>query len=662
MKAKNSSVLPNQDLLYLFNEGTYYHAYQTFGAHPSVENGEAGVRFTVWAPGVRSVRIAGEYNGWQEDGPSLAPVGSTGVWTGFVPGIAEGTRYKYLIETSVGEQLYKADPFAFYAEQRPCTASIVHTLDYTWHDTRWMEKRARTNHFQTAKNIYEVHLGSWRQHKQEQDPDDPAAPEADPDDTARFYTYRELAETLVPYVRDMGYTHIELLPVMEHPFDGSWGYQLTGYYAATSRYGTPQDLMYLIDCAHRAGIGVILDWVPGHFCRDSHGLGRFNGEMLYEKDDHKQWGTYKFDFGRNEVRSFLLSNAMFWLDRYHVDGIRVDGVSSMLYLNFGVENPGEKRYNRNGGEEDLEAVAFLQEFSRMVGTYFPGVFTVAEESSAWPLVTAPPENGGLGFHYKWDMGWMNDTLKYMSVDFPYRPGCHNMLTFSMMYAFNENFMLPLSHDEVVHGKCSLIGRMPGDYWRQFAGLRLLALYQMTHPGGKLNFMGNEFGQFIEWRYYDELEWFLLDYASHRDHQAFIRALNHVYLKEKALWDCDHSWQGFSWIDADNAGQGILSYVRRSASGRIITAVVLNFGVQSYEHYRIGVPKPGYYRELISSDHPAFGGSGKINETEIPAEAVEFHGQPYSIEITVPPLGGTILKRVRKQEETTICSQEKKTSK
>ncbi len=658
MKANETSVTLNQDLLYLFNEGKYYHAYHTFGAHPGAENGTDGVRFTVWAPGVRSVRVVGDYNGWQEDGYALAPVGSTGVWTGFIPGIIEGMRYKYLIETSVGEQLYKADPFAFYAEQRPCTASIVHELDYNWRDGRWMEKRMRTDHFRQPKNIYEVHLGSWRQHPRQ----DERETNDDTQDIEQFYTYRELAEALVPYVRDMGYTHMELLPVMEHPFDGSWGYQVTGYYAATSRYGTPQDLMYLIDCAHRAGIGVILDWVPGHFCRDSHGLGRFNGERLYEKDDHRQWGTYKFDFGRSEVRSFLLSNAMFWLDRYHVDGIRVDGVSSMLYLNFGVENPGEKKYNKNGGEEDLDAVSFLQEFAHMVGQYFPGAFTVAEESSAWPLVTAPPEDGGLGFHYKWDMGWMNDTLKYMSVDFPYRPGCHNMLTFSMMYAFHENFILPLSHDEVVHGKCSLIGRMPGDYWRQFAGLRLLAMYQMTHPGGKLNFMGNEFGQFIEWRYYDELEWFLLDYASHRNHQAFIRALNHVYVKEKALWSCDHSWQGFSWIDADNAEQGILSFVRRAASGRITMVAVLNFGVQAYEQYRIGVPRPGYYRELISSDHTAFGGSGKVNEAPVQAQPIPFHGQPYSIEITVPPIGGTILKRVRKQEETPTCLQEKKTLK
>lgn len=604
MKAKNPSVLPNQDLLYLFNEGTYYHAYQTFGAHPSVENGEAGVRFTVWAPGVRSVRIAGDYNGWQEDGPSLAPVGSTGVWTGFVPGIAEGTRYKYLIETSVGEQLYKADPFAFYAEQRPCTASIVHTLDYTWHDKRWMEKRARTNHFQTAKNIYEVHLGSWRQHKQEQGPDDPSAPEADPDDTARFYTYRELAETLVPYVRDMGYTHIELLPVMEHPFDGSWGYQLTGYYAATSRYGTPQDLMYLIDCAHRAGIGVILDWVPGHFCRDSHGLGRFNGEMLYEKDDHKQWGTYKFDFGRNEVRSFLLSNAMFWLDRYHVDGIRVDGVSSMLYLNFGVENPGEKRYNRNGGEEDLEAVAFLQEFSRMVGTYFPGVFTVAEESSAWPLVTAPPENGGLGFHYKWDMGWMNDTLDYCRTAPAYRGMNYHKLTFSMMYYYHDHFLLPLSHDEVVHGKATILQKMNGQYEKKFPQARILYMYMYAHPGKKLNFMGNEIGQLREWDEKRQQDWNLLDFPVHREFHRFMMDLNHIYLQHLALSEKDYDPDGFRWLDCHQEERCIYAFERIGSSERIIA--VFNFS-NCEQIYQLKVRNSQTVQVLLSSNWVIYGG-------------------------------------------------------
>lgn len=639
MSVNYTSVSIDPNLLYLYNTGTYYHAYRTFGAHRAqAEDGTTGVRFTVWVPGARSVRVVGDYNFWMAEGFDLSPIDSTGVWTGFMPGFDAGMRYKYCIVTADGETLYKADPFAFQAELRPSTASVVADLSYEWRDEKWLAKRAATNHFEAPKNIYEVHLGSWQQHVVETD---------DPGDPRKFYHYRELAKTLVPYVKKMGYTHVELLPLSEHPFDGSWGYQNTSYYAATSRYGEARDLKFLIDSFHRAGIGVIMDWVPGHFCRDSHGLGRFNGNMLYENMDHEQWGTYKFDFGRAEVRSFLLSNAMFWLEEYHVDGIRVDGVTSMLYLNFGVEDPGRQRKNRFGGDADLEAVSFLQEFARMVGQYFPGVFTAAEESTAWPLVTAPTDAGGLGFHYKWDMGWMNDTLKYMKQDFPYRPGCHNMLTFSMMYAFNENFILPLSHDEVVHGKRSLIGRMPGDYWRQFAGLRLLALYQMTHPGGKLNFMGNEIGQFIEWRYYESVEWFLLQYENHQKHQDFVRALNHIYKKEKALWECDHDWKGFSWIDADNAEQGILSYVRKTKSGRAMDVVVLNCGVMAYGNYRIGVPQPGLYQEIFNSDDSAYGGSGCVNTEPVRAEAVPFHGQPYSIEIKVPPIGGTIIKRVKK---------------
>jgi len=465
-----------------------------------------------------------------------------------------------------------------------------------------------------------------------------------------FYTYRELADTLLPYVKEMGYTHLELLPVMEHPYDGSWGYQLTGYFAATSRHGAPQDLMYFIDACHRAGLGVILDWVPGHFCRDAHGLGRFNGEKLYESFDHPQWGTYEFDLGRSEVRSFLMSSATFWLEMFHADGIRVDGVSSMLYLNFGLEGDAAQRTNSEGGDSNLEAIRFLQEFNQMVGRNFPGVFTVAEESSAWPLITRPPEQGGLGFHYKWDMGWMNDTLRYMHTDFPGRPQNHNLLTFSMMYAFSENFILPLSHDEVVHGKCSLIGRMPGDYWRQFAGLRMLALYQMTHPGGKLNFMGNEIGQFIEWRFYSGIEWFLLDYPHHQQQQAFIRALNHVYLEESSLWQQDFDWKGYQWLDADNAAQSILLYARHGRRPNDVTVVAINFNTASYPEYRIGVPKGGWYRELINSDREEFGGSGlHFNDRPVKAEKIPCHGQPWSVRIQMPPMGGTVLKLSRSPE-------------
>ena len=619
-----------------FARGECCRGYRWLGAHFTRENGADGVRFAVWAPGVRSVRVVGEFTSWQPGECWLRHV-SGGVWAGFVPGVAEGALYKYLIETAAGELLYKADPCAFAAELRPGTASrAVKLTGYRWRDGDWMAARKGRDHFREPLNIYEVHLGSWRQH------DVPRAGEQDVPPGA-FYTYRELADTLVPYAKDMGYTHIELMPVMEHPLDGSWGYQVTGYFAATSRYGGPKDLMYLIDRCHRAGLGVILDWVPGHFCRDSHGLGRFNGEKLYEDQDHVQWGTYTFDFGRGEVRSFLLSSAVFWLERFHADGIRVDGVTSMLYLNYGVDDPARQRRNRNGGEENLEAVEFLRQFNRTVGEQFPGVFTAAEESTAWPMVTKPPEQGGLGFHYKWDMGWMNDTLRYLQTDFPWRPGAHEKLTFSMMYAFSENFILPLSHDEVVHGKCSLIGRQPGDYWRQFAGLRLLALYQMTHPGGKLNFMGNEFGQFIEWRFYEGLEWFLLDYDHHRQHQDFIRQLNRLYRAEPSLWRREHGWDGFEWIDPDDRADSILSCARRGDSDDV-TLVVINFRTDSHFGFRLGAPEPGRWREIFNSDEERFGGSGlHYNPGVLRTEEILANGRAQSLTLTVPPLGGVILR-------------------
>ena len=630
--------ITEQDL-WLFGEGTNYYSHRILGAHLITVNGEPGVRFAVWAPGARRVQVVGEFTQWEQSPAELECLGSSGVWAGFVPGLGEGELYKFRIETAAGEVLYKADPYAFSAELRPGTCSRVADLDgYAWKDGAWMRRRAKADHFKKPLNIYEVHLGSWKQH------DVPRPGEKDVPPGA-FYTYREAAEELIPYVKEMGYTHIELMPLMEHPFDGSWGYQVTGYFAATSRHGSAKDLMYLVDCCHRAGIGVILDWVPGHFCRDAHGLGRFNGEKLYEDMDHAHWGTYTFDFGRKEVRSFLLSNAVFWMERFHADGIRVDGVSSMLYLNFAIDDPAQKRYNQYGEEGNLEAVSFLQEFNRVIGTNFPGAFTVAEESSAWPNITAPPEVGGLGFHYKWDMGWMNDTLRYMQTDFPWRSGEHGKLTFSMMYAFSENFVLPLSHDEVVHGKKSLIGRQPGDYWRQFAGLRLLALYQMTHSGGKLNFMGSEFGQFIEWRYYEGLEWFLLGYDSHKKHREFIKALNRVYLEQTSLWQRDHGWDGYEWIDADDNQRGILSYVRKGERPNDLTVTVLNFQTDSHFGFRIGVPKPGRYKEILNSDDECFGGSGlHYNPQVLQAEKVPCHGKPWSVCLTVPPLGGVILKK------------------
>ena len=483
-------------------DGVNYDAQKLFGAHAAPD----GVSFCVWAPNARSVRVTGDFCSWS-DGAHWLSRDRFGIWRGFVPGACAGQLYKYIVEGADGSVVWKADPFALAAEVRPGTASRIHTLSYDWTDGEWMANRRALG---GPRNIYEVHAGSWRRH---------------PDGS--FYTWYELADSLVPYIKDMGYTHLELLPVTEHPFDGSWGYQTTGFFAATSRFGEPEGLMHLINECHRAGIGVILDWVPGHFCRDAHGLGRFDGTALYESGDMPGWGTYKFNYARNEVRSFLISSALFWLEEYHADALRVDGVSSMLYLNFGVDDPARKKYNERGGEEDLAAVAFLQALNTVIGRRVPGAATYAEESSAWPLVTYPPEKGGLGFHYKWDMGWMNDTLRYLSIDFDGRKYNHGLLTFSMMYAFSENYILPLSHDEVVHGKRSLIGRMPGDWWRQFAGARLLPMYAACHPGGMLSFMGNEFAQFIEWRDYEELEWFLLQHATHAGVQAFIRELNHV---------------------------------------------------------------------------------------------------------------------------------------
>ena len=650
---------PTKDLLYIFGEGKYYHAYHIFGSH--IER--KGVRFTVWAPFVKSVSVIGDWNDWQprkgsylDGGDYLEPFGETGAWTGLLTGPKKGMCYKYLIETEKGKLLYKADPYAIYSQQRPETASIIWDLKYKWEDTDWMTRRKQKDHFREPANIYEVHLGSWRRHHLEA-----AEADADTSDTASFFTYRELADTLVPYAKRMGYTHLEILPVMEHPLDASWGYQTTGFFSATSRYGKPEDLMYFIDRCHQNGLSVILDWVPGHFCRDAHGLAQFNGHKLYEEMEHPNWGTYKFDFGRGQVRSFLLSSAMFWLEQFHADGLRVDGVSSILYMNFGIDDKKKMRFNKDGSESDNNAIGFFQDLARMVGEYFPDIYTIAEESTAWPLVTYPPDDGGLGFHYKWDMGWMNDTLKYMHIDFPSRSEFHSLLTFSMMYAFNENFILPLSHDEVVHGKQSLIDRMPGDYWRQFANLRLLALYQMTHPGKKLTFMGSEIAPFIEWREYEELEWFLLDYEAHKKHQDYVKALNHFYKKERALWSNDHDWSGFTWLDADNKDQNILSYIRASAAGRSKLVVALNFGVQTFKGFRIGVPQPGTYQEVFNSDKPEYGGSGQLLTKPVKAEKIPMHGQPYSIEITIPPVGGTIWKRTGAEPRVTKAPGKKSAS-
>ena len=616
----------SEELIYLYNTGKCYHAYRTFGAHP-VDN---GTQFTVWVPGVRGVKVTGDFVDWIPGaGHDLEQIGDTGIYTGFVEGAQAGNKYKFDIELESGEHILKSDPFAFSSELRPETASVICEDTYDWGDSEWIRKRGQTDSFRSPMNIYEVHLGSWER--------EPGSEE--------FYTYREVADRLIPYVQEMGYTHLELLPVMEHPLDASWGYQVTGYYSPTSRYGSPSDFKYFMDKCHQAGIGVILDWVPGHFCPDAHGLANFNGSKLYETEIHPDWGTYKFDFSRNQVRSFLLSNAMFWIDVYHADGIRVDGVSSMLYLNFGVSDPSKYKKNREGGDGDLDAISFLREFNYMIGTSFSGVFTVAEESSAWPMVTWPPDKGGLGFHYKWNMGWMNDTLEYMKTDFPFRSYHHNKLTFSLTYAYSENFILPLSHDEVVHGKASLIGRMPGDTWRQFAGSRMLMLYQMTHPGKKLRFMGHEIAQFIEWREYEQLEWFLLGYENHEKHKRFVKDLNKIYLEHSALWSEDTSWDGFRWIDADNSEQGIYSYTRMCDDELLV--VVINTDVQAFNEFTIGVPQRAFYKEIINSDDVKYAGSGVTNTRQVRAKKKPMHGMPYSITIRVPAVGGCILKMKRK---------------
>ena len=660
MKATKAAVDPvagasldiTSDDLYLMAAGTWYRSYDKMGAHPTCENGASGYRFAVWAPGARSVHVVGDFNGWDTLANPLSPLPTGGVWCGFAPGVSEGELYKFVLETMSGELLYKADPYAFAAELVPGTASVTAAdPTYVWGDEGWIAHRSQNGHMHEPLNIYEVHLGSWKRHGDEpqgeprEDGTWPGPMDEFPAQRGAYYSYDDMAAELVPYVKEMGYSHVELLPVMEHPFDGSWGYQVTGYYAPTSRFGSPEGFMRLVDAFHQAGIGVILDWVPGGFCADAHGLAMFNGGMLYEREIHPSWGTHKFDFARGEVRSFLVSNALFWLERFHADGIRMDGVSSMLYLNFGIDNPAEKRLNEKGTEEDLDASAFIRQVNTAVGDYFPGTMMMAEESTAWPLVTYPPEDGGLGFHYKWDMGWMNDTLSYMQTDFPWRPGAHGKLTFSLMYAFNENFICPLSHDEVVHGKCSLITRQPGDQWRQFAGLRTLAFYQMTHPGAKLSFMGNEIGQYIEWRYYESIQWFLAkEYEPHAKHQHFIAALNKLYLEQPALWREAYEWQGFEWLSADDAEHSIISFVRRGNEGEELV-VVINFDVNFRPSWRVPVPREGDYVELFNSDAEEFGGSGQLNGGTIQSRPEDCDGRPDSVIVNVPPLGGMILRRI-----------------
>jgi len=623
---------PTSHDLYLFHEGNLFHSYRMMGAHPGEEDGLEGVRFTVWAPNAREVRLAGDFNGWNGTDHRLHVLEeSGGVWTGFFPGIAEGALYKYQITGPDGHTRLKSDPYAFRSELRPQTASMVAKLDrYHWQDEAWQKKRKKASIFQKPMNIYEVHLGSWKYIE-----------------TEVFHTYEEYAADLVGYVVKMGYTHIELLPLAEHPFDRSWGYQATGYFSATSRYGTPEQLMYFIDLCHQNDIGVIMDWVPGHFCKDDHGLRLFDGSPLYEHEDpnlseKRNWGTLSFDFSKPEVVSFLVSNAIFWMEVYHVDGIRVDAVASMINLNF---DKGEHEHIRNsyGGSENLDAIAFLKKLNKAVFQYFPNALMIAEDSSDWPLVTAPVHVGGLGFNYKWNMGWMNDMLRYMQKETVHRRYHHNLITFSLMYTYSENFILPFSHDEVVHGKRSMLHKMPGDYWQKFANLRLLYGYMMAHPGKKLLFMGSEFGQFDEWKDMEDLDWELLGFEKHAQMHEYVQALNALYKKEKCLWQLDHDPAGFRWIDADNSEQSIVSFIRAGLSEDEHIVVICNFTERVYGDYRIGVPSEGIYKEIWNSDKEGFGGSHVVNTARVEAEPVPMHGQPASIRIALPPLAAVWFK-------------------
>ena len=632
---KNGHELP----YFLFHEGTNFRAYRLLGAHEGEDaNKNAGIWFRVWAPGAKSVSVAGDMNGWDVNANPMHPVENQGVWELFIPAVQRMCRYKYVVETGDSRRLYKADPYAFYGEEGPEGASYVYPLigQYQWNDDSWMAWRERQNPFISPMNIYEVHLGSWKR------------------ENGSSLSYAQAARPLISYAKKMGYTHIELLPLMEHPFDGSWGYQVCGYYSATSRYGTPEQLMELIDLAHRSGLGVIMDWVPAHFPKDAHGLADFDGGPLYEdpnplRMEHKNWGTRAFNFGRPEVKSFLISNALFWLEQYHIDGLRVDAVAAMLYLDY--DRPeGQWERNREGGRENREAEAFLQALNRAVGTEYPGVLMIAEESTAWPLVTYPPDAGGLGFHFKWNMGWMNDSLSYAVTPFEKRPAAHGKLTFPLMYAFSENYILPVSHDEVVHGKKSLLDKMPGEYKQKFAGVRAFMTYMMTEPGKKLLFMGSEIGQFKEWDYQGAEEFFLLNFPSHKELQTFFRQLNQFYLSEPALWSKDNGWDGFQWIAADDAEHCVLSFRRRDKEGRELL-VICNFSDQTWENYSIGAPFIGAYSVIFDSDARDFGGDGlRDGKLQYEAENITMHGLPNRLTLLLPPLSAMILRPDEEGEE------------
>ncbi len=630
-----SGLVTDHDV-YLFKEGSHFKLYEKFGAHPAALGGRKGTHFAIWAPNAQGVCVIGDFNGWdRQSHPLGVRWDSSGIWEGFIPGLGRGALYKYFIVSQNNHfQVEKNDPFAFYTETPPKTASVIWDLEYSWDDKKWMRERHHHNSLAGPLSVYEIHLGSWRRIVEENN---------------RRLSYRELAHYLVNYIRDMGFTHVEFLPVMEHPFYGSWGYQSVGYFAPTSRYGTPQDLMYLIDCLHQNEIGVILDWVPSHFPSDEHGLAYFDGTHLFEHDDprkgyHPDWKSYIFNHGRHEVREFLISSALFWLDKYHIDGLRVDAVASMLYLDYS-RRDGEWIPNSYGGKENTESIEFLKCFNQKVYEYFPDVQTIAEESTAWTGVSRPVYLGGLGFGMKWNMGWMHDTLVYFSKDSIYRKYHHNELTFSLLYAFTENFVLSLSHDEVVHGKGSLFGRMTGDDWQKFANLRLLFGYMFAHPGKKLLFMGDEFGQWTEWNHEQSLEWHALNFGTHQGVQKWVKDLNHFYRREEALFADDFTQQGFQWIEANDYQQSVLSFLRKGKDSSDPIVVVCNFTPAAHDHYRVGVPAAGFWKELLNSDAKEYGGSGQGNLGGKHTDAISLHGHPQSLDLKLPPLGILFLKKL-----------------
>lgn len=631
LRDRFAELLTSEDLHY-FNEGTHRSLYRCLGARPVEIGGERGCYFAVWAPNAQRVTVIGEFNGWSKESHPLEARGGSGIWEGFIPGVDEGAVYKYhIVSRHGGYAVDKADPMARASEVPPRTGSVVASLEHDWSDAEWMSKRGGRNSLSAPMSIYEVHLGSWRRSEDNQP-----------------LTYRELGPMLADYAHHMGFTHVELMPIMEHPFYGSWGYQTTGYFAPTSRYGSPQDFMAFIETLHQRGIGVILDWVPSHFPTDEHGPGYFDGTHLYEHSDerlgfHPDWKSFIFNYGRHEVRSFLTSSAMIWLNEYHIDGLRVDAVASMLYRDYS-RKEGEWIPNEYGGNENIEAIEFLRWFNASVYAEHPDAQTAAEESTSWPMVSRPTYVGGLGFGFKWDMGWMHDTLQYMSRDPVHRKHHHNEITFRSVYAFSENFVLPLSHDEVVHGKGSLLAKMPGDDWQKFANCRLLFSYMYSQPGKKLLFMGGEIGQWREWAHDTSIDWNLLDYTPHEGLRKAVRALNHIYREEPALHELDCDPRGFEWIDGGDTENSVLSYIRKSERDADDVIVVCNFTPAARHNYRVGAPRSGFWKEIFNSDAEEYGGSGQGNMGGVNATPVRQHGRPHSLNLTVPPLGVVMFKR------------------